>query len=53
SFNWTKDVGRTCGELVESNWASLNLLATSVWEMGFGHHCDTLNDAMNDWNHQK
>ena len=34
SFNWTKDVGRTCGESVESNWASLNGLATSSREMG-------------------
>ncbi|KIJ31226.1 hypothetical protein M422DRAFT_186291 [Sphaerobolus stellatus SS14] len=25
SFNWTANVGRTCGEIVESNWASLNL----------------------------
>ncbi|KIJ30792.1 hypothetical protein M422DRAFT_186682 [Sphaerobolus stellatus SS14] len=36
SFNWTKNVGRTCGENVESNWSSLNGLATSVREMGFG-----------------
>ncbi|KIJ38145.1 hypothetical protein M422DRAFT_137191, partial [Sphaerobolus stellatus SS14] len=46
SFNWTKNVGRTCGEIVESNWASLNLLATATCEMGWGHHKDTLNDAM-------
>ncbi|KIJ30681.1 hypothetical protein M422DRAFT_130969, partial [Sphaerobolus stellatus SS14] len=46
SFNWTKDVGRTCGEIVESNSASLNLLATSTREMGWGHCKDTLNDAM-------
>ncbi|KAF8507412.1 hypothetical protein BU17DRAFT_57448, partial [Hysterangium stoloniferum] len=25
SFNWTKNVGRTCGELVESNWAALGM----------------------------
>ncbi|KIJ43297.1 hypothetical protein M422DRAFT_170042, partial [Sphaerobolus stellatus SS14] len=24
SFNWTKNVGRTCSKNVESNWASLN-----------------------------
>ncbi|KIJ30689.1 hypothetical protein M422DRAFT_186800 [Sphaerobolus stellatus SS14] len=46
SFNWTDDVGRTCGEIVESNWASLNLLATATREMGWGHRKDTLNDAM-------
>ncbi|KIJ26119.1 hypothetical protein M422DRAFT_85161, partial [Sphaerobolus stellatus SS14] len=33
SFNWVKDVGRTYGENVESNWPSLNVLATSVREM--------------------
>ena len=53
SFNWTKDVGRTCGESVESNWASLNGLATSTREMGFGHRRDTLVDAMGDWNWRK
>lgn len=53
SFNWTKNVGRTCGELVETNWASLNLLATSTREMGFGHRRDTLIDAQNDWNWRK
>jgi len=53
SFNWTKDVGRTCGESVESNWAALNGLATSSREMGFGHRRDTLNDAMSDVNWRK
>ena len=53
SFNWTKDVERTCGESVESNWASLNGLATSSREMGFGHQRDTLIDAMGDWNWRK
>lgn len=53
SFNWTKNVGRTCGELVESNWASLGLLAYSTREMGFGHRRDTINDAMSDWNWRK
>ncbi|KIJ24895.1 hypothetical protein M422DRAFT_194169, partial [Sphaerobolus stellatus SS14] len=46
SFNWTKDVGRTCGENVESNWSSLNGLATSVREMGFGNRRDSITDAM-------
>jgi hypothetical protein len=53
SFNWTDNVGRTCGESVESNWSSFNLLATSTREMGFGHRRDTLNDAMNHWNWRK
>ncbi|KIJ29008.1 hypothetical protein M422DRAFT_189061 [Sphaerobolus stellatus SS14] len=50
SFNWTPNVGRTCGEIVETNWASLNLLATSTREMGEGHRKDTLTDAMIDTN---
>ncbi|KAF8508051.1 hypothetical protein BU17DRAFT_100086 [Hysterangium stoloniferum] len=53
SFNWTKNVGRTCGELVESNWAALGMMATSIREMGFGHRRDTINDAMCDWNWRK
>jgi len=53
SFNWTKDVGQTSGESVETIWASFNHLATSTREMGFGHRQDTLNDAMIDWNWQK
>ncbi|KAF8493322.1 hypothetical protein BU17DRAFT_59591, partial [Hysterangium stoloniferum] len=53
SFNWTKNVGRTCGELVESNWAALGMMATSICEMGFGHRRDTINDAMCDWNWRK
>ncbi|KIJ29554.1 hypothetical protein M422DRAFT_121726, partial [Sphaerobolus stellatus SS14] len=50
SFNWTKDVGRTSGESVETIWASLNGLATATREMGFGHRRDTLTDAMNALN---
>ena len=53
SFNWTKNVGHTCGELVESNWASLGAISTSTREMGFGHRRDTINDAMLDWNWRK
>jgi len=53
SFNWTKDVGRTCGESVETNWSGLNGLATSTREMGFGHRRDTINDAMSAWNWRK
>ena len=53
SFNFTKGVGRTCGELVESNWANLNGLATSTREMGYGHRKDIIMDAMNFWNYKK
>ncbi|KIJ30125.1 hypothetical protein M422DRAFT_129190, partial [Sphaerobolus stellatus SS14] len=53
SFNWTKNVGRTSGESVETIWASLNQLATATREMGYGHRKDTLMDAMNDHNYRK
>jgi len=53
SLNWTRDVGRTCGESVETNWSGLNGLATSTREMGFGHRRDTITDAMSDWNWRK
>ncbi|KIJ56092.1 hypothetical protein M422DRAFT_150318, partial [Sphaerobolus stellatus SS14] len=53
SFNWKKKVGRTSGELVEMIWASLNQLAMATREMGYGHHNDTLMDAMSDHNYRK
>ncbi|KIJ28454.1 hypothetical protein M422DRAFT_189716, partial [Sphaerobolus stellatus SS14] len=53
SFNWTKLVGRTCGETVESNWARLNGLATSTREMGFGQRRDVLTDSMCFFNFNK
>jgi len=45
SFNWTHNIGRTCGELVKANWSGLNGLTTSTKEMRFGHSPDALNDA--------
>ncbi|KIJ55893.1 hypothetical protein M422DRAFT_132983, partial [Sphaerobolus stellatus SS14] len=53
SFNWTKNVGRTSGESVETIWASLNGMATATREMGFGHRKDTIADAMNALNLRK
>ncbi|KIJ43648.1 hypothetical protein M422DRAFT_169598 [Sphaerobolus stellatus SS14] len=53
SFNWTPNIGRTCGEIVETNWASLNLLAASTREMSEGHRKDTLTDAKIDTNWRK
>ncbi|KIJ48400.1 hypothetical protein M422DRAFT_132740, partial [Sphaerobolus stellatus SS14] len=50
SFNCTPKVVRTSGEIVESNWPNLNGLATSTWEMGYGHRRDTIMDAINFWN---
>lgn len=37
SLNYIWLVGQTCGEIVESNWSSLDRIATSLWEMGWGH----------------
>ena len=53
SFNWTVLVGRTCGEIVESNWSRLNGLASSTQEMGFGQRRDILTDAIIFFNFMK
>ncbi|KIJ31617.1 hypothetical protein M422DRAFT_185657, partial [Sphaerobolus stellatus SS14] len=53
SFNWTKNVGRTLGESVETIWANLNGLALSTREMGFGHRRDAITNAMLAWNWRK
>ena len=53
SFNFTKNVGRTSGEIIETNWPNLNALALSTREMGWGHRWDTIMDAMNFWNYKK
>ncbi|KIJ36825.1 hypothetical protein M422DRAFT_77334, partial [Sphaerobolus stellatus SS14] len=53
SFNWTKNVGRTSGESVDTIWANLNGLALATREMGFGHHRDAITDAMLAWNFRK
>ncbi|KIJ52776.1 hypothetical protein M422DRAFT_143218, partial [Sphaerobolus stellatus SS14] len=53
SFNWTKNVGCTSGESVETIWANLNGLATSTGEMGYGHRKDTITDAMMALNYWK
>jgi hypothetical protein len=49
-FNSTRNVGRTCGEQIETQWSALNPLGPSTSEMGFGARRDTLGDNMNDWN---
>jgi Kyakuja-Dileera-Zisupton transposase len=50
SFNYTDEVGRTHGEVVEQGWWKGNENAASTREMSPGHRHDTLNDqhsAMN------
>lgn len=53
SFNYTKNVGRMHGELVETIWAGLNWLQYSTREMGPAHRREVLTEAMNYWNWQK
>ena len=53
SFNLTKGVGRTDGEVPERGWADVNRVASSMKEMGPGSRRDTLDDHFGDWNHKK
>ncbi|KIJ52305.1 hypothetical protein M422DRAFT_776014 [Sphaerobolus stellatus SS14] len=46
SFNWTKNVGRTCGESVETSWANLNGLSKATREMTAGGRKDTITDVV-------
>lgn len=52
-LNKTDGTGKSCGEILESNWSSFNFLAGSVREMGWGHRRDVLIDCMLDWNYRK
>lgn len=53
SFNYTANVGRMSGELVETPWAALNWLQYASREMGWGNRRDLLNDHFNWWNWMK
>ncbi|KAG1785033.1 uncharacterized protein HD556DRAFT_1435285 [Suillus plorans] len=53
SWNLTKWVGRTDGEVPEWGWANANRIASSTKEMGPGTRCDTLDDHFGDWNWKK
>ncbi|KIO15400.1 hypothetical protein M407DRAFT_87152, partial [Tulasnella calospora MUT 4182] len=53
SLNYTKYVGRTCGEGVETIWAKLNWLRSSTREMNPGMRIEVLSEHFNDWNWQK
>ncbi|KAL0948674.1 hypothetical protein HGRIS_010475, partial [Hohenbuehelia grisea] len=50
SFNYTRGVGKTCGEDIESTWSVSNQLCGSIREMGPG--ADILSDHWG-WNFQK
>lgn len=53
ALNYTKFVGRTCGEGVETIWAALNYLRYSSREMTRGGREELLSEHFNDWNWQK
>lgn len=50
SFNYTDNVGRMSGELVETPWSHFNWLQYSSREMGWGNRRDMLTDHFNAWN---
>ena len=52
-FGYTKGVGRTCGEEVETSWSHTNPLAPSVREMAPAARHDTLDNHWNSWNFHK
>lgn len=53
AFNFTVGAGRTDGEGVERNWASLNRQAASTSEMTAGSRTDTLDDCCGHANWRK
>lgn len=53
SFNYKRNVGRTCGEGIEQGWSHSNPLASSTKEMGTGDRALTLNEHWAGWNHGK
>ncbi|KIO19636.1 hypothetical protein M407DRAFT_30707 [Tulasnella calospora MUT 4182] len=53
ALNYTKFVGRTCGEGVETIWAKLNWVRYSTREMSAGGRREVLSEHLNDWNWQK
>lgn len=46
-------VGRTDGEEVERFWSEANQAAGSTKQMNPGHHMDSLDAIMNNWNRAK
>ncbi|KAK7027904.1 hypothetical protein VNI00_015120 [Paramarasmius palmivorus] len=49
-FDYTRNVGRTNGELVETPWSSEKLTGGSTRHMNDGHRHDTLDDFHGFWN---
>jgi hypothetical protein len=53
SFNWSRYVSRTDGEVPECGWANINHVASSTKEMEPGTRRDTPDDHFGDWNWKK
>lgn len=53
SLNYLPGCGRTDGEGVERDWATMNSLVTSTREMGRGNRQETLDDHWGAWNWRK
>jgi len=53
SFNFLPGSGRTCGELVETDWGVHNILGASTREMSPASRHETLNDHWGNWNWRK
>ncbi|THU84007.1 hypothetical protein K435DRAFT_688454, partial [Dendrothele bispora CBS 962.96] len=53
SLNFTRFMGRTCGEGIEGTWAEAKQAGGMTREMNAGHRIDTLNAMQNDWNLMK
>ncbi len=53
SLDFLPGSAQTDGEGVECDWAHMNALTASTWEMGPGNQHETLNDHWGSWNWQK
>ncbi|KAF7307959.1 hypothetical protein MKEN_01157100 [Mycena kentingensis (nom. inval.)] len=53
NLNWLECVGLTVGELIETAWAELNIIAASTRQMNPGNRHDTLDDACAAYNWDK
>ncbi|KAF4588993.1 hypothetical protein EYR40_010549 [Pleurotus pulmonarius] len=53
SFNYTRGVGKTCGEDIESTWSVSNQMTASIREMAPSARREALNDHWSGWNFRK
>lgn len=53
SLGFMPGAGRTCGEGIETEWAHMNGIATSIREMSPCAHRETIDDHWGGWNWRK